>query len=91
MRWYAAEHIFGRGSMVVLCAAGAAYAGQGSVCVPHQLPAQLVVQGEAGQAGNGGHLVSQCHAYPFVHASVYSAIRPFIHSFHSSIPSFVRS
>ncbi len=43
MRWCAAEHILGGGSVVVLCAAGAANAGQGSLRVPHQLPAQLVV------------------------------------------------
>lgn len=70
MRWCAAEHIPGGGSVVVLCAAGAADGGQGSLRVPHQLPAQPVVQGEAGQARNGGHLVRPCHAnviHSFMH------------------------
>ena len=77
MRWYAAEHILGRGSVVILCAAGAADGGQGSLRVPHQLPAQPVVQGEAGQARNGGYLVKHYLARAFdtfnglIHSSMY--------------------
>lgn len=47
--------------MALLRAAGAADAGAGGVCVPHQLHAQPVVPGKAGPARNDRHLVSLLH------------------------------